>query len=224
MAPSNDDSPFRKELFYADLIQLADDDWDGVGQSLDNLSGLIMQKTYVKRTTSRINFSINGMNVGVAVYNMLGRARKPQKQRITVNTSELVRSERAWVHPDDGSPLLPTDMAKFMAYGGKNIKMSPAEVKHIQGFGTGDNFLRLIGFRDKSSLRISNHVKLPQFIYPCESLVKGSTDVLNALLTRCAARDKVAICAYRPRNSSAPSFVALVPQLELVEDNCQVSL
>ena len=43
----------------------------------------------------------------------------------------------------------------------------------------------------------------------------GSSNILNALLTRCASKNKVAICSYRPRSVSGPCYVALLPQLEV---------
>jgi len=219
---NNTNKYFNTQLFYADIIKLADDDWNGCQQSLENLTETVRKKTFVKRSTGRMKFNINGMTVGVAVFNMLGRSKKPYKQKRDRVTNELIKSERIFVHPDQMVPLLPSDIGKFMNYGGKNIKMSTDEVKFIREFGEQENYLRLIGFRDKNTLKIGNHVKLPQFLYPCETLVKGSSNILNALISRCTEKDKIAVCSYKPRSSSGPSYVALVPQVEVVEDNDQV--
>merc|ERR1711874_120589 len=40
----------------------------------------------------------------------------------------------------------------------------------------------------------------------------------TALLLRCLARDVVALCRYKPRATSDPTFVALVPQAEEVDE------
>ena len=45
------------------------------------LSETVLKKTYIKRSTGKIQFSINGMNVGVKLYNLLGRSSKPKKEK-----------------------------------------------------------------------------------------------------------------------------------------------
>jgi len=218
----NPHNHFNKQLFYADIIKLADDDWNGSQHTLENLTETVLSKTFIKRSTGRMKLDINGMAVGVTIFNMLGRSKKPYKQKREVSTNELIKSERSWVHPHLSTPLLPSDMAKFMNYGGKNIKMSEDEVKFIRQFGEQENYLRLIGFRDRDTLSFGNHVKLSQFLYPCEALVKGSSNILNALLNRCAEKEKIVVCSYKARSSAGPCYVALDPQLEVMEDNVQI--
>ena len=38
-----------------------------------------------------------------------------------------------------GEPLLPTDMMKYMSYGGKDIKLTDGEVGYIRSFGEVDS-------------------------------------------------------------------------------------
>lgn len=55
-------------------------------------------------------------------------------------------------------------------------------------------------------------------------LTSGSTSFFAALLNRCLAKEKVAICTYYPRSTSSVRFVALIPQKEvLANDNTQIS-
>ena len=49
--------------------------------------------------------------------------------------------------------------------------------------------------------------------------MKGSTTLFTALLTRCAARDMVAVCWYTPRSNSTLEMVYLLPQLEQRDSN-----
>lgn len=193
---------FNMEKFYSDIVKLADDDWTGTVTSLDRLTDIVLKKTFVKRTTSRLKFNIGGVEIGVATYNMLGRASKPTKIKLASDTNEEIKSDRTWIHPSNGAPLLPSDMAKFMSYGGKNIKMAENEVSQIKSFGEEANFLKLLGFRSASTLKFRNHVKIPQFLYPCENLVKGSRSLFSSLLVRCHEREKVAICSFKQRSSS----------------------
>ena len=43
----------------------------------------------------------------------------------------------------------------------------------------------------------------------------GSNNLFAALLGRCAALNKIPICSYKPRSTSGPSYVALLPQPEV---------
>ena len=90
--------------------------------------------------------------------------------------------------------------------------------KSVRSFGEAENKLKLVGFRPLSSLRLGHHVKTPQFLYPCESLVKGSAGLFAALLLRCHERQVAAVCRMKQRSVSAPSFVALVAQPEQLDE------
>lgn len=217
-----DDDGFNKDVFYTDIVKLAMDDWSGQqAYSVEDLTELVIKKTFVKRTTSRLKFNIGGVEVGVATYNLLGRATKPTKKRLALDNNEEVRSERAYLHPTSKEPLLSTDIVRFMNYGGKDIKMAEDEVNFIKSFGEESNSLKLLGFRPADFLKLGQHVKLPQFLYPCEQLVKGSKTLLHSLIVRCKQRDKVAICSFKQRSSSGPNYVALVPQMEETENGIQ---
>jgi len=216
-----EDSEFKMDVFYTDIVKLAADDWSShQAYSVEDLTEIVIKKTFVKRTTSRLKFDLGGgVEVGVATYNLLGRACKPTRKRLACDTNEEVTSERAYFHPVGGEPLLPTDMMKYMSYGGKDIKLTDGEVGYIRSFGEEKNSLKLLGFRSADFLKLGHHVKLPQFLYPCEQLVKGSRSLLHALLVRCKAKDKVAICSFKQRSTAGPNYVALMPQLEQSDEN-----
>ena len=98
-----------------------------------------------------------------------------------------------------------------------------------------------MGFKDASVINYEHFVKPYSFIYPDESQYKGqcvkyfkkpdviifsfvlgSSVFFTALLKRCLAKQKVAICTYYPRTTSSVRFVALVAQDEvLAPDNTQ---
>jgi len=214
---------FNMSTFYTDIVRLADDDWSGSAPDIHSLADTVIKKTFVKRTTSRLKFDLGGgVAVGVATYNLLGRAIKPAKTKMAKATNMELKSLRTWIHPVSGAPLLQSDMAKFMNYGSKNIKLLDAEVAHIRGFGDTENSLKLLGFRSASCLKTHHQVKLPQFLYPCEDIVTGSRSLFYALVVRCSLREKVAICSFKQRSSSGPNYVALLPQMEVIEDGAQV--
>ena len=89
------------DVFYTDIVKLAADDWSShQAYSVDDLTEIVIKKTFVKRTTSRLKFDLGGgVEVGVATYNLLGRACKPTRKRLAEDTNEEVTSNRAYFHP-----------------------------------------------------------------------------------------------------------------------------
>ena len=65
-----------------------------------HLTEVVLKKTYAKRTTSRLKFELgNGVELGVATYNLLGRASKPSKMKRARADNEEVKVQRTWVQP-----------------------------------------------------------------------------------------------------------------------------
>ena len=83
----------------------------------------------------------------------------------------------------------------------------------------------LRGGSDILALSLYDRYLLVMIIYIalCTSQdVRGSSKLFSALLTRCLAREVMAICLFAPTISAAPRYVALVPQVSL--RNCGVPL
>jgi len=220
------DKDFNMDLIYRDLIKLADDDnaqtYDH-GQKLEDLTKVVLQKTHKKRSFGKMNLSLGGgVNMGVSIFNLLSKTSKPAKTKLARDTNEEVISQRTWVHPVSGAPLLPSDINQFMDYGMKNIKLTSDEAKNLKQLGEGgadSRGLKLLGFKPKSCLKFGHFVKSSQFLYPDEKTIKGSRNMFTALLLRCLAKDVVALCRYKARLTSDPTFVALVPQAEELDDS-----
>jgi len=210
---------FDLARFYHVLVKLADDETPLSVSNLSDLTGSILAKTATKRSAGHLKFNMGaGLTIGLSTYHLLGKVNKPSKQKLASDTNEEILSSRNWVHPITRTPLLPSDMNRFVEYGGKNIQMSADEVKAICSVGSDQPSLKLCGFKRVSSLKLGNHVRAPQFLYPNEAHVVGSKMVFSALLQRCHARQVAAICQYKPRATSKLCCVALVPQVEENDD------
>jgi hypothetical protein len=95
---------------------------------------------------------------------------------------------------------------------------TPAEMKDLGRLGEPDG-ITLFGFRDVGKLRREDVIKPPSFVYPDESMVKGSTKLFAALLDSMVRAGKMAIALRSSeRASSGPRFCALVPQAEVMDD------
>jgi hypothetical protein len=106
---------FDMDIFYRDIVRLADDDWKGVITDLHHLTEVVLKKTYVKRTTSRLKFELgNGVELGVATYNLLGRAAKPTKMKRAKDDNEEVKAQRTWVEPNRKASLIQSQRANLI--------------------------------------------------------------------------------------------------------------
>jgi len=210
---------FLMDKFYCDLIKLADDSAPVTTTSLADLTNTVVKRTSVKRSTGKMQFQVGGVTIAVSTYSLIGKTTKPPKQKLASDTNEAVATCRTWTHPITGAPLLPSDMKKFVNYGGKNICFTEDEYKNINSLGSAQPPLKLCGFKPISSLKASHHVRSPQFLQPLETSVQGSRSVFSALLSRCLARKVIAVCQYKPRSAGALSYIALLPQEEEVDED-----
>ena len=77
----------------------------------------------------------------------------------------------------------------------------------------------LMGFKPRSRLKDQYCVKKPYFLYPDESVVEGSTKLFYTMLLTLHEQNKVAICRLITMDRGEPRFVALLPQLEELDDH-----
>ncbi|PVG04448.1 Ku DNA-binding complex, Ku70 subunit [Serendipita vermifera] len=79
--------------------------------------------------------------------------------------------------------------------------------------------IKILGFKDADTLAFEDNIKHSYFIYPNDSIYKGSVRVFNALLKTLIAKNKIAITVALFRRNSSPYFYAMVPQEEVVNDD-----
>ncbi|XP_030845422.1 X-ray repair cross-complementing protein 6 isoform X2 [Strongylocentrotus purpuratus] len=215
------DSPFRFSEFYQDIVHGSEDE-EGLipdaSEKFEQLLARVRAKDHKKRTTGRIPFSLGkGLELGVGVYTLVRQQAKPYPVKLHRQTNEALKNKSKMYCEDTGELLMPSDIKKYQTYGGKNIIFEKDEVDEVKKFY--DPGLTLMGFKPRSALKKYFHVKPAQFLFPDETSVSGSNTLFNALLQRCSARDKVAICRYIPRKNSPPKFVALLPQKEELDEH-----
>ncbi|XP_078061436.1 X-ray repair cross-complementing protein 6-like isoform X2 [Mustelus asterias] len=212
---------FDMSLFYCDIVSVSEDGdaaVQGEGSArLDDLLRKVWDKDYKKRTVTRLNLKLGeGVELSIGVYNLVRCARKPSAVRLYRESNEPVKTKTRWFNGATGSLLLPSDTKKAQVYGQRQIVLEKEETEELKRFdGPG---LVLIGFKPLSLLKKHHHIRPPQFIYPDEMLITGSTTLFSALLTKCLEKDVYAVCRYTPRRNTAPRFVALVPQEEALDD------
>lgn len=103
----------------------------------------------------------------------------------------------------------PTDQAQ--------VVLSDEEVKKLRTFGCVPG-IKLLGFKDRSTLHFLENIKHAYFLYPSDLDQPGSKRVFAALLQSMLSKNKYALGLYMPRENVIPSFVAILPQAEEVDE------
>ena len=215
---------FNFERFYVDVVT-KDDTEDSLTlaqenkhqQSLEDLLKMVRRKTHKKRSIGKCYLELgHGVKMAVATYNFVQKATKPTKVRLARDTNEEVKIQRTFIDHKTGAPLLPSDIAKSIEYGGTKVSFTQDEIRSMQK-ATMHGFygLRLVAFRPTESFPWGAlFVRSSHFLYPDEQSIKGSRNMFAALHQRCLERQVYALCSYKPREASIPSFVALHAQAE----------
>lgn len=185
-----------------------------------------------------------GLDMSVGIYSMYREAKPPKKVLLKRSDNEMVQAKRVPTvvqedeeldHQSDGQSnvstnvqpnaqpniqtntihpvnLMPTEMKKYQEVGFEKIAFSMDEftkMKRVREPG-----IVLLGFKPRSSFVVAAHLRGPNFMYPDETTLKGSTTLFTALWERCLHHDKVAYAILVERNFANPKLVVLVPQDE----------
>ena len=88
-----------------------------------------------------------------------------------------------------------SDISQFVEFAQTKIKFTTDEVRAMQKSLLGGSFgLKLICFKPQSQFKWSDFVRSSHFIYPDETVIKGSRNLFAALLQRCHQRQVIPIC------------------------------
>jgi ATP-dependent DNA helicase 2 subunit 1 len=219
---------FNPTLFYKELIQTVkgdfSDEWrlPDPSTKLDELKERVYRKDHRKRNIGKLIFSLGDeVKFGVSVYSLVRKMSFPRKVWLDRTTNEGVKTSIKKYDAKTGETMLPSELNKYQEFGFKKIIFRPDEVKNLRKLS--DPGLKLLGFKHEKKLKVHHHIKPSFFIYPEEGLIQGSRMLFAALLDRCVARKVVPICSFTLRTNSSPSWVALLPQEEIL-DNSKIQI
>lgn len=91
------------------------------------------------------------------------------------------------------------------------------EVKSFRTLGLKPG-IKLLGFKDRKELQFEDNVKHSLFIYPDEFSYSGSKRTFAALLKSMVKKNKMGLVLAVTRSNSIPTFCALLPQEEKIEE------
>jgi len=241
LLPSGQDEnrSFDPKPFFKELLQLGDEEAEELRQRVTNsweeLEARLKGLEDKRRRLASLDFQLGKIDgepvsLSVGLYSMVREKTAPKfvYRWSKDNKTEVKTVTKKFVGGEDGSGdiLLPSDIKKGIAYGGRNLLFEEDELRKMKDFGSGSDSgsgIQLLGFKPLSRLRRHHHIGPSSFLYPDEASTEGSTRLFVALLRRCSERRKMALVRIVPRQHSAPIMAALIPQEEeRGEDGLQI--
>lgn len=224
---------FDASRFYDDIIYRApgdDDDENFITSTttsgtmrLREMVSSIKSKTTAKRTLFSTKLELGpGLSIGVKGYLLYKRQEKARSHYVYTNAekAKIVKGVTTKIAADTAKLVEKTDIRKAYKFGGEQVVFTPEEMKAMRNFG--EPIIRIIGFKPSSCLQFDQNVKPANFIYPDETTYIGSTRTFSALHKKLVNSEKVGICWCIARRNSSPQVCAMIPSIEVIEDNVQI--
>lgn len=185
---------------------------DGSEEELDKPMRMRATK---KRVYARVPLTIcPGIHLAVGVYNLVYPAKKPTAAHVMRdNTTAVVKTESRYLDAETGGVLDEHGIVKYVAFGGKRVFFSEADMQDIKSVTANSRGLVVLGYKPLAAIRAIDNLGPPTFLYPMEADVEGSTLVFRTLWQTLLSRRVAAICRFEARVKSAPVFVALIAQV-----------
>ncbi|KAJ6615653.1 Ku DNA-binding complex Ku70 subunit [Mycena sp. CBHHK59/15] len=209
--------------------------------SISRIEDLLAQMRFhevPKRAQSSIPFALaDGFTIGVKGYGLVTEQKKgaykyfvdlgERMEVATVRTVYVDEDQQAEVNKtkivygmDVGAPAEEDDEASAGTRAvkpGQRPFFTAEDVRSFRTLGL-EPGLKLLGFKDRSELMFEDNIKHSQFIYPDEMAYAGSKRTFSALLKSMVKKDKIGLVLSLTRRNASPTFCALLPQEERVDE------
>lgn len=218
-------SGFRHGLFWRNVLPYDEEEQASgsvdVCNRFDELRQTVRRKIFKKRSLARLPMLLpGGIELAVRMYNLVQETKKSAAVRLQASNHQLVKATTKWICETTGQLLMPSQLRYGFPIGdpsaGNMIEFSKEELEQIKFIDRPGVYL--MGFKPRQRIKPYYQVRHSAFLYPDEAAVRGSTVLFGALLTQMWEMDRVAIARFTPRTNAEPRFVALVPQLEAVDE------
>ena len=228
---------FDVSKFWAELLRVysSDEFADFTSEFREGVENKTLKKLFRKRPVNRINLylSDSAPPVGLMMYTSFFPASKPRHIYLDPESRKPLKAETRYIADLTGAVLDPDpaagDIISYVDYNGIQAPLSKSDVAEIRKLwppsentsksGVTGN-LHLVGFLPSQNfLKPDYCVGHACFLYPQESRVSGSGELVSALLQVLSSRGLVALARAVPKANSSMNFVALIPQLGVPQEN-----
>ncbi|KAI0090224.1 SPOC like C-terminal domain-containing protein [Irpex rosettiformis] len=145
-----------------------------------------------------------------------GLAVKKDEIMYGASLGETVKAETVEDDGDSADGIQEGSIARAVPL---NVKVfyTADEVKSFRTLGL-EPQLKLLGFKTRKSLRAEDNVKHSIFIYPDEMSYSGSRRTFSALVTTMIKKKRIGLVLAMTRRNATPTFCAMIPQAEKLEE------
>ena len=220
--PMSVNRPFDMKKFFSDIIPQNNEDLiltrENCMDRIKELNKRIRQKEFKKRRLGKCPFFLTkDVKVLVNIYSSLRKAVKPTSHFIEAKNNKQLALINNMICKDTGAILYPNQIGTYHIYGGYKVVFTKEDMKNIKNI---DNYgMKLMGFKDKTSIKPYYNIRSSYFIYPDENLTEGASELFDALIKQLLAKDKVAIVKFISREGTTVRFCALYPQKEMFDED-----
>jgi len=197
--------PFDVGMFYEEIITSpapaplelggADDDVpedpDAEAIHLEKFKSKVLRR----RPTMVIPFTLveGSTRMGVRVYALRQIATKATSVSMRAADHIPLATKVRYSCKETGKMIRPEELLQSVRYGGEAVVFTQDEVRRLKRLESDDGVTRdigltLVGFKPRHRLKRHFNVKTAQFVYPDESIIRGSTVCFRALREACVPR------------------------------------
>lgn len=182
------------------------------------LKSAIAKRLFPRRVATRLCLDLApNISLAVGVYNLVLSKTRPAAGRMHRDSGDPVTAVRETLCAATAAPVDEAGLIRFHELGGQKVFFVDGDIRDLRAVRGCGNGLRLLGFRQRASLSAAHAISHPQFIYPSEREIEGSTAAFRALHARMRARDVVGIASLQMHATGEPRAVALMPQAEVLD-------
>ncbi len=222
---SKTDHKFDLTTFYQDVLPIPVDEEEDFIQSqisestekFEELMAKVRRREARKRAIGRTMMTFgDGMKLAIRVYTLFIEAKKGQYVWMDESSGKLAKPVTEWIGQLTGTTLDRTQLQYYYDFGGQKAVFTKSELAAVKDLGQPG--LTILGFRPKSWLKPFQNLTHSSFIFPDETEIRGSIVCFSALLKTMLEQEVVAVASYVARRTVVPKFVALIPQMESIDE------
>jgi len=204
---------FDFRVFYAQAVVLDEDEaaQEVTGaEKLEELMSIMHKREFKKRRLGTLDFVLSPyMKIAVNYYCMLRETKKPTPVKLHSESNKKLKTTTSWICEETGKQLWDHEVGHHYEMGGHKIVFTKEEVSRIKTFDSPG--IKLMGFKAREKLKDYMNTRSSYFIYPEDSRIRGSAQVMHALIEEMKQLNKIAIARVIPRQGTLVRFSALLP-------------
>jgi len=162
--------------------------------------------------------------MGIQLYKLFNVTKRPYHTWLYGRNNQPLKSSTKYFIERTGEYVTNERIQTYLDVAGTRVAMNSEEMKELKSAGNvigGQNIgMRFLACLPKAEFPIYElNVESPYFIYPDESMMKGSNALFECFVRECITQELIPIVRFNRLPSTAPRLAALLPQLEILDED-----